>query len=375
MPRAPLASALIAIAAVNLAVGVWLSAQPDRLADFTTVSDWVRLWLSGRNVYAPPSGVDYPPWALVLLSPLGVIPVEVRAPLWIALNTALAVTLAVHLARLTGEPKSFHVRLAALFLTAAAFRTLNQFSLMSLTIALAGATIHWRFLGGLILGVGLMKPQIGGPVALWVLLSGDPRRFLVALAVPLILTMFYAEPLGTTAVTVLVDYARALQIYVSSTTFTGHTEIKPWLLAIWPGAPAGFWLLGGLIVVLLSPALAAIARRRRPLDRDLELLAFCGLVSLLAMRHLTYDLVLVLPVLAAWRPPPLGSDPRPRWMTVMVVVAAAWLVLDFSGIGRRVLQPIAPAVLTAVAIQMDRILCLTLWGVLGWRLWTRAGPS
>jgi len=40
-------------------------------------------------------------------------------------------------------------------------------------------------------------------------------------------------------------------------------------------------------------------------DRDaLARLAFCGVVSLLGVRHLSYDFIVLFPLIAAWRTSP-----------------------------------------------------------------------
>jgi hypothetical protein len=325
--------------------------------------------MAGFDIYRPGSVVDYPPWAIATLAPLGLVPAAVQAPFWIAVNLGLAVTIAVHLARLTGEPREIRSQLAALFLAAAAFRTLNQFSLFALAIALAGATLHWRTAGGLILGISLMKPQIGGPVLLWVLLAGQYRRVLVALVVPVAIAMFFADHIDSTAVTVLSEYSRVVgSIYGNEVPFTGHTDLKGLLVAAFPAVPGGLWLPVVVALMLLVPAAYAFVRRRSPLDRSLELLAFCGVVSLLAVRHLSYDLVLLLPALAAWRAGPFSSRGRAPAEAVLFVAMLAWLWFDPGAIGRRLAALDGFAAMSALTAHTDRILCLLLWGVLAARL-------
>ena len=372
--RSPLTIALAAAAAVNLAIGVWVSLQPARLSDFVQVTEWLRLWMAGFDVYVPGSVVDYPPWALASLAPLGLVPSSWQALFWIAVNVGLAITIAVHLARLTGEPGDLRVRLAVLFLAAAAFRTLNQFSLFALAVALAGATLHWRVAGGLILGIGLMKPQIGGPVLLWVLLNGQFRKSIVALAVPLVITMFFADHIDSTAATVLSEYAKVLgSIYGHEIPFTGHTEVKGLIVPFWPGLPGGLWLSAALAACLVLPALVAILRRGAPLDRTLEVLAFCGVVSLLAFRHLSYDLVLLLPALAAWRTGAFSARATTATERVLFVCMLLWLVGDPGAFGRRAAVHLGP--LAGIAVHIDRLLCLLLWAVLSLRLVKdRRGP-
>ena len=357
------------MATINLAVGAWLSLQPARLSDFVQVSEWIRLWMAGLDIYRQGSVVDYPPWAIATLAPLGVFPSAWQAPLWVAINVGLAVTIAIHLARLTGEPREVRVQLAALFLAAAAFRTLNQFSLFALAVALAGATLHWRTAGGLILGIGLMKPQIGGPVLLWVLLNGQLRKGLVALLVPFVITMFFADHIDSTAATVLSEYAVVLRsIYGHEIPFTGHTDVKGLVVAAWPTIPGGLWFSTIVAALLAAPALVALLWRRRPLERSLELLAFCGVVSLLAVRHLSYDLVLILPALAAWRSGMLSSRPTARTHVLLFVGLLLWLWFDPGAVGRRLTTVAALTPLAAFAAHTDRLLCLLLWGVLSVRL-------
>jgi hypothetical protein len=365
--RSPLTATLVALAAINLGFGVWRSLQPARLSDFTQVTEWVRYWMTMRDPYGPGSVVDYPPWALALLAPFGVLPESWQAPIWIAINIGLAVTIAVHMARLTGEPRQLHVRLAALFLTIGAFRTLNQFSLFAFALALAGATLHWRTAGGLILGLGLLKPQVGGPVVLWALLSGQFRRTLVALTVPFIVTMFFADAIDSTMVTILREYRTVLaSIYAHDIPFTGHTDLKGLAVSLWPALPGGFWFSISIAALLVTPAVVAVVRHRRPLDRSLELLAFCGVVSLLAVRHLSYDLVLVLPALAVWCIAPFSNQRRDFTIAMLFLFMIAWLVFDPAAVARRVSTYASG--LAPLAAHVDRVFALILWGVLSVRL-------
>ena len=366
--------ALLIAAAVNLAAGVWVSLQSDRLSDFAQVAGWLRQWYIGVDSYAAPSVTDYPPWALVVLSPLNAIPAVIQPLFWVGVNVGLAIVLAVHLVRLTGGEAMGRPRLLALLLLAACIRTLNQFSLFAYVVALAGATLHCGVIGGLILGTAMIKPQVAGAVALWAVLSGRVWRVVLAAIVPLMLSMFYAERLLSTARTVLTEYAVVLQRIYGGRGFTGHTDLKAWVEAVWPAFPGGFGFTIALALLLVTPALVAVGRRRGPLDRDLELLAFCGVVSLLAVRHLSYDFILVLPVLAAWATTPKNRTAG-RWdnaLKVFFVMVAVWLLLNPSGVARRVFPAIGmPDVLTAIALQIDRLMCLLLWIVMSVRLVTR----
>jgi len=68
-----------ALAALNLVAGAVTSSQPNRLYDLEAMMGWGRHWLvAGANIFAPGvwGHVDYPPNAIVTLSPLGLLPLE-----------------------------------------------------------------------------------------------------------------------------------------------------------------------------------------------------------------------------------------------------------------------------------------------------------
>ena len=130
-----------ALALLNLALGVVLALQPGRSTDFESMMVWGRQWLiGGLNVYALPERlVDYPPNAVVLLSPLSVLPLAIRFPSWVAANLALAF-LAPYFAARFFQP---HAPVSAILLPILMFaswwgtHTLVQFSLFSLTLSMA----------------------------------------------------------------------------------------------------------------------------------------------------------------------------------------------------------------------------------------------
>ena len=81
------------LAALNLTAGVAVSSQAHRLYDLESMMRWGRYWLvDGANVYEPGlwGSVDYPPNAIVLLSPLGLLSIEAAHPIWLCLNVSMA---------------------------------------------------------------------------------------------------------------------------------------------------------------------------------------------------------------------------------------------------------------------------------------------
>ncbi len=350
------------LAAASLVFGVWRSVQPDALDDFRRVVEWTRLLIGGVSPYTAVQETDYPPWALVMLSPLLLVPASLQSSVWIACNLLLAVVVARTLVRTIEVPRETQLLLMGVVLAASCFRVLGQFSLLSFALAIIGARQPSVLIGGVVLGLGLMKPHVGGAIWLAHLLMGDWRRVAIAAAVPCGLTLVAATLSGVGPAALLADYVGVLEgVHGGAERFTGHTELEGWIA---PWVPAVTTVAGAATIglVLLTPVLLVAWRRRRggwPASRQLELYALCGVVSLLATRHLSYDFLLLLPVLVAWGAPPW----RPAW-----TVAAALLIAQLPGWWRRVFEPMGWPESFGLIVELDRLLCLWLFGVLAWSL-------
>lgn len=347
------------LAFVSLSFGVWRSAQPEALADFHRVVEWTESLIHGVSPYHGESETDYPPWALVTLAPLSTVPAEYRAPLWIAFNIALAVGIAWLLVTAVPAARDIQLVLAACLLSTAPFRALGQFSIVSYAFALAGARHHSPIIGGLLMGLGLMKPQVGGVLVIAHLLMRDWTRACVALCVPVALLVVASVAVSVPPATLIADYWSVVEaVHGGSGVAAGHTELEPWLAPLVPGVAT----VGGsavLLSLLLVPAVGGAVKVGLPWTsrRRLELYALCAVASLLATRHLSYDLLLVLPLVVAWWP-----TPRAAW-----ALTTGLLILQLPGWWRRVFEPMAwPGVLD-VLLEVDRGLCLVLFGLLAWR--------
>lgn len=339
--------ALGLLAAVNLAAGLRLSVRPDHAVDLQHVIAWSDTWLLGGDPYAPQDAeVDYPPWALVELSPLALLPEGARASIWIVLNVALLIALARRLARETREPPPVQLALVLLLVSTAAARTLTQFSVLSFTFAIAGALSASASGAAVLVGLALMKPQIGAVAWIWLLVSRQWGRAALALAVPVVLTMIFALRLSISPIALAEEYGRALTfVHGGPDALAGHTELRAWLLRLWPDQAGSLIVAAFVAVVLLIPAVVAAARLGEwTLDRRLEWLAFSGAASLLAVRHLSYDFLLLWPALVAWRVPPFAAAPRGRNRLVFLIFAAA-LVASVPGWVRLAVAAGAPATL------------------------------
>ncbi len=95
---------------------------------------WGRYWLvEGTNVYEPGrwGSVDYPPNAVVLLSPLGLLPLGAAHPIWMLMNIAMAMLAPYCAARFFRPHDPFRVIVLPIlmFLCWGGVRTLTQFTL------------------------------------------------------------------------------------------------------------------------------------------------------------------------------------------------------------------------------------------------------
>lgn len=291
------------LAAVSGGVAIWLSLRPERLADLYRLIGWTSRWLSGDSLYSGDSDVDYPPWAIVVLSPLSLVPSSIVAPLWVACNVALLIFVARTLSRqtslLTPSDDASRVALMFLLIAAGAMRTLNQFTLLSLALAVAGSSGDTR-LRPVWLGLSLFKPQIGGVFWLHAVWKRQWRVAAVAAVVPLLLSIVYAWRAGVAPSSLPGDYARALAVQYGD-ALTGQTELTIWLQGLLPGVPGAMLAVGVALVIFAT--LAAT-----------QPLLGLSLASLLSVRHLSYDLVLLLPWLS-------GQPRRVVWGIALLMVA------------------------------------------------------
>jgi hypothetical protein len=315
--------AAAALAAISVGAAIFLSLQPHRLEDLRSVVAWTSQWLGGANLYGPGADTDYPPWAIVTLSPLAVIPAAAVPAFWIACNL-IALTFVAR--RLSQDRPDLYFLLIA----AGTIRTLNQFSLVTLALAIAGTTSSGR-LSPLWLGLSLMKPQIGGVFWLNAMWKRQWRLAAIACAVPLVLMAVFAARAHVSILSLPREYAQSIAVAHADLP-RGQTELTPMVHAIWPGASYGF------IAVLVAISIFVPLARR-------ESVAGFALASLLSIRHLSYDLILLLPRLAT-----TGG--------AMLWVGTALLVADPAAVAR----VIAPE--SWLAHNADRLVLLAIWACL-----------
>jgi hypothetical protein len=325
---------LLAVAAcVNVAAGVTLALRdPHRASDLWTMYDWCRAWLvGGQSLYAAAdASTDYPPNAIVLLSPLALAPPHWVVPLWTAGAVALTPVLPWLVLRCASSGDRGRLALAApvlLYLCWAAPRTLLQFSLLSMTlawVALCVADAH-RFAAGVALGLALFKPHIAGPIALWMLVTSRFRPLITAVAVVVLGAAVYDARIGESPVTTAAGWWKVIgSVYAGSDGLVGHTSIRAWtqMAAYDPVIGDALWIAAS---VLLLAVLCGVAMRDRSRALEAGGLAvpamFC-LWSLLATYHNGNNMILMLPAFAFLWFRDDRHAPAARWIPILALQAA-----------------------------------------------------
>jgi hypothetical protein len=324
---------IAAAAGVNIAIGVALAwRDPSRASDLSTIYDWTRGWIldGARHYTGVHDAVDYPPNAIVVLSPLGLLPRQLIVPVWMLAGLALAAVLpylairgAVSGARVATLPM-------LLFWCWTATRTLLQFTPLSLALALASAlTADTRsVVSGVLLGLALFKPHIAGPFALWALVSGRIRVLAVAIAVVAVGIAAYSVRVGESPLDTLRGYWPSLVgLYSGEHAVNGRTSIRElFTTAIAdPGTADAIWIAAATCLVGVALWLAWRDPRRPLQDGGLAIPALFCLCSLAAVYHNVNNLILMLPAFVfLWFG--AGDGSSRRWWQIVCLQAA--LVLD-----------------------------------------------
>jgi hypothetical protein len=362
------------LAALNLAAGFVVSSQPDRLHDLASMQRWGRDWLVGaENIYWPTeSAVDYPPNAIVLLSPLGLMPLGVAHPIWMLLNVAMAI-LAPYLAGRFFRPHDpFRVIVLPMlmFLCWGGVRTLTQFSLVALTFSMAALMVadRNRLAGGVWLGVAMMKPQVAVPVFLWSLFT---RRWALAAMSLVTAGGLYAvfcywsqgDPLF-----VLGRFGAILaRHHTGDAILAGLSEFRPLIEQLVSDSSEVDAIAGSIGLGLLAGISVAGIQEggvgKRVLYASPPLVA-CW--SLMTFYHLTYGFLILLPVMMLLA---LNDTEPSRLRKGLFWLLQLGMMFDIPGLSRRLGLAGTPLYANVLS-HADRVLMLTLFiglVVLAWR--------
>jgi hypothetical protein len=354
-----------ALAALNLAAGVVVSSQTHRLYDLESMMRWGRYWLvEGSNVYEPGrwGSVDYPPNAVVLLSPLGLLSLSAAHPIWMLMNFVMAILAPYHAARFFRPHDPFRVIALPIlmFLCWGGVRTLTQFTLVALSCSMAAMLLSVRrpIAGGAWLGLAMMKPQVAVPVFLWSVFTRRWSVVLTSLAVIGGLVAVFCLRTDAHPFWVAARYVEILAVnHTGEAILAGISELRPLIYQLVTelsevDAIAGSIALGLMAGICVTGFLEG-AVRKHVLYAAPPLVA-CW--SLMTFYHLTYGFVILLPVMMLLA---LNDAPRSRLRLGLFWLLQLGMMFDIPGLSRRAGLAGTP-LFTNVLAHGDRALIVTL---------------
>ncbi len=328
---------------------------------------WGRQWLvEGTNIYATSDDEhDYPPHAVIALSPLSLLPDAWAVRIWAAMNLALAVAapyLAVRIVRPQAGWRAIALPVL-MFLCWGGFRTLLQFSLLTLVFGLLAMRLADRrpAWSGICLGLALMKPQIAAPFFFWALFTRRPRIAAAAVMVVIAGAVLFCVRVGANPIAVTQRYAETLHTHYladQDLLMVGLAQLRPLIALAIPDPDivnaAAIAIAAGLLACICLLGFAEGKRREVLLIGAPPLVAVW---SLLTFYHLTYGFVLLLPVATLLV---FENDPSTRFFRAAVFwVLQLALMVDVPGMWPRVaalLLPARAADLWGMPTHADRVL-------------------
>jgi hypothetical protein len=363
------------LAALNLAAGAVASSQPNRLYDLDTMMAWGRYWLvEGANIFAPGvwGNVDYPPNAIVILSPLGLVPLDLAHPIWLLLNVPMALIAPYCAARFFRPHDPFRVIALPIlmFLCWGGVRTLAQFTLVALVCSMLGMVTATRrpVVGGAWLGLALMKPQVAVPVLLWSLFTRRWAVVLTSMAVVAGLTAVFCLRADADPFAMSVSYVQTLASYhTGHAILSGVSEFRP-LIHQWVTDVSDVDAIAATLALALIAGIA-VAGVQEGAVRKHVLYAAPPLVacwSLMTVYHLSYGFVVLLPVMMLLA---LNDASRSRLRTALFWILQLGMMFDIPSLSRRA-GLADTALFTNVLSHIDRALILVLFVglfALAWR--------
>lgn len=366
-------SALWVAAGINLGVGLARAlGEPARGSDLWTMYGWCRAWLlNGVRLYsAADAATDYPPGAIVTLAPMALVPEGWLVPAWTILTLALTplfaylVMRAIH-ARITWSEALVPM---LLFLCWGGARTFLEFSRLSLTLAFASVVLARSrpAASGICLGLALGKPQIAGPVALWMIATR--RLYVTAIAAVVVVAgvIVYCVRAHANPLAELEAYRHIIStMYGGADGLMGWTSLREWAHALTPTPARGdtLWLTTAGVLLIVAVRMAAVGAGSRSNKGERAALAALCVWSLLTFYHIGNNFILMLPAFAfLW----FVHDPPTRllrlWLVGLIEVA---MIADVPLSYVVKVQPWA-----ALVDNLDRFVVLTTFVVVV-ALWQR----
>jgi Protein of unknown function (DUF2029). len=241
----------------------------------------------------------------------------------------------------------------------------GQFSLLITCFGIGAVLLADRSAtaSGILLGLSLMKPHLGIGFFLWFALTGRFKATAISLLVALLGVAIFTARLGANPVAVMTDFLSVLRFQFGGRDFAGGaTELRPLLHALISNFGAAE-MVNVVVVIAMFAGIVVIAldsQNRGQKHFQTTLLQLTCLWSLLAVFHNSYDLVLMVVVVAA-----LCSEtfPRPFSESARFDLALFWflqiaLVVEIAGLWWKLSKRIdLSSGLLSLPAHFDRILC------------------
>ena len=287
---------------VLAAVSVFYAAStaPAKGIDLRSFLVGAQSWVAGTYTIGEGPMYEYPPYAVVALSPLSALSFEHLALLWLLLNLIATAWIVYAAIKLWGNEWSPRARyyLLVLLLVWAPFRVTLRNGQLSLVITslLLGVLLARKnrkyYLAGCLLGLAVCKYSLSLPFLLYFVWKREWKIAVPALALPLLLTEVFALRLGLSLFSAVSAYGAALGKVFDSrfSADTGSTEIQMLVASFTAGdRTMTAAITTGLCLLAIVSMAIVFARRRSEEDAQLAAVA---LFSLWSVYHRTYDSVL-----------------------------------------------------------------------------------
>lgn len=355
----------MAIAVCVLVAGAGRAVFGARSNDLLQVHGWLAYWISDRaNPYADIFAVNYPPHAFVVLSWLGLVPATAAPVLWALLNVVLAPVVSWLFVRGLPLDRAERMVLAAMLTSWGAVLSglwMGQFTLLSVAFGLFAIRAANRpLLSGVLLACALIKPHVAVVFVFWAAYARRWRMLGAAGAAMLAGLLMMAMWARTSPVAIVESWIAVLSWQFGGASPTaGSTAAWPMLVS-WVGAAnAGEVRIWGLVIGGL--ALLGFLRARVASSGNTCLpIALAGALSLAALFHRRYDMILLAPAFCAlWLVARKQAAER-RWLLPVLLAVHAALVVEIPWAWQVWVGPAAvpDTAWDWIAVNFDRVLVL-----------------
>ncbi len=334
------------LAAISMAVAFHQAVHPNHSEDLMWIHSWVVQWLDGKNVYADlGTQADYPPHAIVFLSPFSFVDTAWLPIAWASAKLVLAPAVAYLAVRFVRPSANWTVAAlpVAMFCAWGSVRIslwTGQIALPLLGAGLLSVMLARRrpVLAGVLCGVALIKPQFGAPFVMWAALTGQFTVIAAAAGVVIAGVVVYALRVAAAPLDVVAAYWDMLtHIYVGEDRISEYSAMSARII-FHSLIDSDRWADAAHIVamtLLLVWLCRQVFSARDSLGRsfDVVLLSVLCAWSLFAFYNQPYNGVLLLPamtwlVVGDHRPLDWREDLLVTTLQLGMMVSVAWRLSD-----------------------------------------------